>query len=592
MARLTYEQHDIPENVEDYNGVEKTRQEKQELYYTKAKEKDIVKYRLWLEQGCRCIYTGKMINIKNLFDDNAFDIEHTIPRSQSFDDSLANLTICDAHFNRTVKCNRIPAQLSNYEAILKRIQPWQDKIVQLKDNVEFWRAQSKRAQDKSRKDDCIRQRHLWQMELDYWQNKVERFTMTEVTSGFRNSQLVDTRIITKYSYHYLKTVFNRVEVQKGSVTANFRKMLGVQSIDEKKSRDKHSHHAIDATVLTLIPTAAKRDRMLELFYEIQEREKLCEETSYLENELKKEINSCCLGGNVSEIVPFIEDNILVNHVSKDQTLTPAKRKVRVRGKEVLVKNKQGELVNKWITGDSVRGQLHKDHFFGAIKDGNDDALMVIRVPITSFKNEDEFEKIVDLQVKTSIEKTIQKRKTEGKTFKTAIEKPMWLLDDNDCEIKEDRNGRKLSPIRHVRCKVAAGRGFFTKDKAIEIKRQTYPSRYEYKNMYYAQNDGNYLCLLYEGVKKGKVERRFRFLNYFDIVTLGIKDVDLLKNEPYFQVIEDKNVTLTLTAIIKAGTRVLMWSDSPEELIGLNEDGALVLRSEGRYMLTYADEISI
>lgn len=567
IVRLACDQHDIPENG---INIPETSKSKKRTEGVPVYKKDITKYRLWLEQGCRCLYTGKIINITNLFDDNAFDIEHTIPRSQSFDDSLANLTICDAHFNRTIKKNQIPTQLANYDDIKRRLQPWFDKVEQLKDNVEYWKAQSKRAQDKDRKDYCIRQRHLWQMELDYWQNKVNRFTMTEVTSGFRSNQLNDTRIITKYAYHYLKTVFNKVEVQKGSVTANFRKMLGVQSVDEKKDRDKHSHHAIDATILTLIPTAAQRDRMLELFYKIQEKKRFNENTSELERELEREIKNCGMSGNVSEIVPFIENNILVNHISKDQTLTPAKRKARVRGKEVLVKNNQGELVNKWITGDSIRGQLHKDHFFAAIKDGKDDAiLMVIRVPISSFKNEDELGKIVDLHVRTSIEKTIQKRKAEGKSFNTAIEEPMWLLDENGCEIKEDKNGRKLLPIRHVRCKVAAGRGFFTKDKAIEIKRQTYPSKYEYKNVYYAQNDGNYLCLLYEGVKKGKVERRFRFLNFFDVVNLGIKDAEEIRNESYFQTIEEKAFSLNLTAIIKAGTRVLMWSHSPEELIDMS-----------------------
>lgn len=567
MVRLACDQHDIPENGSIVPDVPKDRKR---IEVVPVYKKDITKYRLWLEQGCRCLYTGKIINITNLFDDNAFDIEHTIPRSQSFDDSLSNLTICDAYFNRTIKKNQIPTQLANYDDIKRRLRPWFDKVEQLKDNVEYWKAQSKRAQTKDRKDHCIRQKHLWQMELDYWQNKVDRFTMTDVTSGFRNNQLNDTRIITKYAYHYLKTVFNKVEVQKGSVTANFRKMLGVQSVYEKKSRDKHSHHAIDATILTLIPTAAQRDRMLELFYKIQEKKHFDEDTSELEWDLEKEIKSCGLSGNVSEIVPFIENNILVNHVSKDQTLTPAKRKARVRGKEIFMKNKQGEFVNKWIAGDSIRGQLHKDHFFAAIKDGKNDAiLMVIRVPISSFKNEDELGKIVDLHVRTSIEKTIQKRKAEGKSFNTAIEEPMWLLDENGREIKEDKNGRKLLPIRHVRCKVAAGRGFFTKDKAIEIKRQTYPSKYEYKNVYYAQNDGNYLCLLYEGVKKGKVERRFRFLNFFDVVNLGIKDAEEIRNESYFQTIEEKAFSLNLTAIIKAGTRVLMWLHSPEELIDMS-----------------------
>ena len=586
-ARFVCEQHDLLEVDIRRTKSHKELKEK-ELRY----KKDVTKYRLWVEQGCRCLYTGKIINITNLFDDNAFDIEHTIPRSQSFDDSLANLTICDASFNRTIKKNQIPTQLANYDDIKSRLQPWFDKVEQLKDNVEYWKSQSKRAQTKERKDNCIRQRHLWQMELDYWQNKVSRFTMTEVTSGFRNNQLNDTRIITKYAYHYLKTVFNKVEVQKGGVTANFRKMLGIQSVDEKKSRDKHSHHAIDATILTLIPTAAQRDRMLELFYKIQEKKRFGDNTSELERDLGKEIKNCGLSGNVSEIVPHIENNILVNHVSKDQTLTPAKRKARLRGKEVFVKNKQGELVNKWITGDSIRGQLHKDSFFGAIRypatdeneipktkdgrfeyvkdsEGKDVVSMVMRVPITSFTKEDELKKIIDPHVRGSIETNIRNRQSEGKSFKAAIEEHMWLLDGKGNEIKQDKNGRPLSPIRHVRCRVAAGRGYFTKDKAIEIKKQTYPSLYEYKNSYYAQNDGNYLCLLYEGVKKGKVERRFRFLNYFDMVQLGIKDAKEIKNEPYFQTIEENNDSLYLTAIIKAGTRILMWSNSPEELVGMS-----------------------
>jgi len=111
--------------------------------------------------------------------------------------------------------------------------------------------------------------------------------MTEVTSGFKHSQLNDTRLITKYAYHYLKSVFSKVEVQKGLVTADFRKMLGVQSADEKKDRDKHSHHAIDATILSLIPVAAKRDKILELFYKIQEEKKLYFNTEYLGERIAK-----------------------------------------------------------------------------------------------------------------------------------------------------------------------------------------------------------------------------------------------------------------------------------------------------------------
>ena len=587
----------------------------------KCKNDVVKKYRLWKEQNFRCVYTGRTISLSQLFSPNCVDFEHTIPRSISFDDSLANLTICDAHYNRAVKKNQIPTQLANYEqdangytAIMPRLQPWIDKVEQLKDNVAYWTAQSRKAQDKDRKDKCIRQRHLWQMELDYWQNKVDRFMMTEVTLGFRNSQLVDTRIITKYAYHYLKTVFNKVEVQKGEVTSKFGKILKVRNEDEKKSRDKHSHHAIDATILTMIPVAAKRDKMLELFYQIQEKKKLGEDTSSLRNELEKEVKSCGLGKNVSEIVHFIEESIMVNHVSQDQTLTPSHKRKRVRGKVIPKKDANGNVLyelnedgsfkldkfghrmpqaKEWITGDCIRGQLHKESFFGAIKypkkddngfpvkekkqfvyeigdDGNPNYTMVIRVEIKDFKNESDVSKIIDPYVRKSIEVTLAKRKSEKVSFDKAINEPMWLLDKNGNEIKFDKNERPLSPIRHVRCRVAAGRGYFTKDKAIEVKEQTYPSKYGYKNMYYAQNDGNYLCLLYEGVKKGKIERKYIFLNHFDLVSLGIKKVDEIRSEFYFQSVEDKNVTLDLTAVIKTGTRVLLWTNGPDELVGLNK----------------------
>ena len=578
VARFVCEQHDMLETVPVSQTKPKKELKEKDLGY----KKDVTKYRLWLEQGCRCLYTGKIINITNLFDDNAFDIEHTIPRSQSFDDSLANLTICDAHFNRTIKKNQIPAQLSNYQEILNRIQPWIDKVEQLKDNVEFWKAQSKRAQDKDRKDYCIRQRHLWQMELDYWQDKVSRFTMTEVTSGFRNNQLNDTRIITKYAYHYLKTVFNKVEVQKGSTTANFRKMLGIQSVDEKKDRDKHSHHAIDATVLTLVPTAAQRDRMLELFYKIQEKKRFDEDTTELERELKKEIKSCGLSGSVSEIVPFIESNILVNHVSKDQTLTPAKRKARVRGKEVLVTNTKGELVNKWITGDSIRGQLHGETFYGAITQGlkdengrlirnedgsivtNDNVFYVVRRILkyksnsadSGFTSWDDLEKNIVDKYLFSI---LKGQFPEGTSFKEACEKGIFMFKKNKEGIVDYSEECKVNKVRHIRC-------YTSVKNPLAIKHQTYLSDKTYKQQYYAEMGDLYVMCKYEDSLK--TEKEFRLFGLFDISEnrkMGFEDIPSR--------IENKkgNKTLFLCHQLKKGDILLLYENSQDELKDMDNE---------------------
>ncbi|MCR5453782.1 MAG: hypothetical protein K6F33_02190, partial [Bacteroidales bacterium] len=495
-VRLMVEQHEPkPEKKEEQSDKQKFERFK----------KDVTKYRLWAEQGCRCIYTGKFINITNLFDDNAFDIEHTIPRSKSFDDSLENLTVCDAHFNRAVKKNRIPSQLDNYQDILERIKPWKDKVERLNANVEFWKWRSKKAATKDSKDKCIRQRHLWQMELDYWKKKVERFEMKEITTGFRNSQLVDTRIITKYAYHYLKTVLNRVEVQKGNVTAVFRKMLGIQNVDEKKSRERHSHHAIDAAMLTLIPTAVQRDKMLELFYSIQENKKSGKDVSILERQLTLEMRKCGLNGNIKELVPAIENSILIQHSSKDQVLSPAHRRKRVRGKIVPKTDDAGNVLFEqnddgtfkldvnghkipqakyWLAGDCVRGQIHEESFYGAIRLGKiddngktlrrdadgkiiqGDTVYVIRRELKfkkndlegGFKNWDELEKVI---VDKALFKKIKSQFPEGTSFKDAFA---------EGGVK-DHNG---NTIRHVRCFVPSVKN------PLKIKRQTYLSKYDYK----------------------------------------------------------------------------------------------------------------
>lgn len=257
----------------------------------------------------------------------------------------------------------------------------------MKELIEFWKGESKKAAaGTDRKNQCVRQQHLWRMEYDYWNDKVSRFLMErdKVGEGFRNSQLVDTRIISKYAFHFLKTVFSKVEVQRGNMTANFRKAFGIQDIEEKKSRDKHSHHAIDATMLTLIPTNKKRDRMLELFYDIEEKKELLKgetnpekisELSYVIDKEEKEFGAwkkqCNIHG-VGEVAEFIEDNILIRHDSKDRTLTPTKKKIRVRGK--IKKDENGNV--RYMTGDAIRGQIHEETWLGAItqfetdEDGN------------------------------------------------------------------------------------------------------------------------------------------------------------------------------------------------------------------------------
>ena len=326
--RLFYEQnenHTLPPVIKvDEKGKRKRSAEKDEVIRWNGHGKKLIdKYRLWKEQGYQCLYTGKLIKLSDLFDENMTDFEHTIPRSQSFDNSLANLTVCYHDYNRTIKKNQIPTQLLNYSedydfggsigvctAIYPRLKAWQEKVERIKQQIDFWKTKSKKAADKTRKDDAIRQRHLWQMELNYWQNKLNRFTITEITTGFKNSQKIDTQLISKYAFHYLKSYFDKVDVQKGSITAEFRKLYQLQSSDEKKDRSKHSHHAKDAAVLTLIPIAAQRDLILEKYYQVKEENP---KATYTIEPYK---------GFKREFVWGIDDQVLINNITNNQELTP------------------------------------------------------------------------------------------------------------------------------------------------------------------------------------------------------------------------------------------------------------------------------
>ncbi|MEN9548001.1 MAG: hypothetical protein RIR12_592 [Bacteroidota bacterium] len=566
--RLWYEQNGeegippITDLKKEVKGVRWTDAKKDSYKQIAAQKSMIDKYRLWIEQECRCIYTGKIINITDLFNDNVIDFEHTIPRSISFDNSLANQTVCYADYNRTIKKNNIPYQLLDYDKIVERIDKWKEKVERIKQQIDFWKTKSKKASEKSWKDDAIRQRHLWQMELDYWKNKVDRFTMKEVTIGFKNSQKVDTQLISKYAFHYLKTYFEKVDVQKGSITAEFRKIYKLQTPDEKKDRSRHSHHAKDAAVLTLIPLAAKRDEILKTYYEYREQRK----ENYTIEPYK---------GFKREFVWNIDDSVFINNVSNNQSLTTAKRKIRKRGKEQYI---PGTNKPMWATGDCIRGQLHQETFYGAIKPakrdekGNiikdekgemmleDKIRYVVRVPFQykkdsntpGFKTLDEILKqVVDFGLKQQIEKQVK----DAGGLKEAFEKKMYLL---------DKNGKPHgNPIRHIRVWASVS-------EPLKIKKQTNLSKAEYKQHYYAGNTSNSYFAIYLG--EGKKDFDFRNLleTAHALSTSNIKKpVELFSSHTTITKAK-KETQVPLVYILESGMKVIFKKDEQEILQDIPE----------------------
>ncbi|RTL51490.1 MAG: hypothetical protein EKK39_07715 [Sphingobacteriales bacterium] len=552
---------------------------KKEIWVKLKKAKDNIteKYMLWKEQQCFCIYTGKPIKITDLFKETVIDVEHTIPRSISFDNSLANKTVCFADYNRNIKKNQIPTELPNYDAIEKRIEKWKQKVKELEMRVEFWKGKSKRAATLEYKNSAIREKHLWQFELDYWKNKVERFTMKEVKPGFKNNQLKDTQIISKYAMHYLKSYFNQVEVQKGEVTAQFRKIFDVQETGTEKDRSKHSHHAKDAMVLSVIPVAAIRDKMLELWYTIKEEELLLKSDTEPNKlaiqekikQLKLELDDFKIRMKpkaFNNAIKQLDETILNNNIARNRSIVPASKKIHFKGKTFIAK------------GDAIRGELHEANLYGKIQmvarendipirdqNGNwkflenDEAFKIVR------RNEVDENLNIDTIVDPSIKKIIKAQMGERSLAATLSEDGgVYML---------NKEGKRVHKIRHVRCFESSV------TNPIAVRKHDISSNKEHKNYYWAKNGENVLCALYQKIikdKKGneKIERELEIISLMDLAQLvrsneikNIDDVELYKTDKKTGklIIDEDGIKEKPYAILKPGMKVIFYEKDIDEL---------------------------
>lgn len=549
----------------------------EEIYkQVRALKEDVQKYRLWKEQQCQCMYTGKFINLTDLFDPTVTQFAHTFPRSASFDNSLANLTVSDAYYNMNVQKDRIPTQLENYKvdwkdpvsgnlykAIEPRLKNWINKRDLLKERIEDNKAQTKKAKargDVERKNDLIKIRRLLELDFEYWDKKVKTFTLEEIPQWWKNSQLVDTQIITKYARAYMKSLFNKVEVQKASVVSEFKKIYQLKG-DEQKDRSRHSHHAMDAAVLTLIPGSAKREEILKQYYESLDKKDLGKSKEIYHTKPYPVFN-------IAHITS-IDENVLINHVNRDRTLIPTYKKMRKRGRVQLTADGK-EIV---LQGDSIRGQLHDETFLGAIKvpDRNKDGYAIKKDgKYLVMKNKKTGEDEIWIVVRKPIEEVdIEKHIVVDELLKLHIKRQLENGTIGSIAEATDFHGKRL---RHLRCafKVGRGQGHLTPEKAIELKAHSHPPQQEHKQFVLVKNstEGNYLYLLYEKEENNKPNREARIITLFEF-----------RNEYRFSTIKEiwNDVALNKTEeglplkhVLKVGQKAIFYALSKDELKDLDE----------------------
>ncbi len=487
-------------------------------------EDDILKYQLWQEQKCRCLYTGDEISICDFIGANPrYDIEHTIPRSRGGDNSQMNKTLCECDFNRRVKRDKLPAQLSNHAEIMARIEElgWEKDIAKLETLIEACKRRAKSALTKSAKDSAIRDRHYLRMKLDYLYGKLKRFTMEEVPEGFTNRQGVDIGIIGRYAKLYLETVFHRVFTVKGATTADFRKMWGLQEEYSKKERVNHVHHCIDAITIACIGSGAymkwaQFQRDTERYYWHRDTRPIVDKP----------------WPTFTEDVKAVADELLISHHTANNLPKHSRKKLRIRG--VVQLNAEGK--PKYVQGDTARGSLHMQTFYGAIK-RDDEVRYVVRKSLDSLQPTD-VDKIVDDAVRECVKAAIER---EG--FKEAISKPICF---------NEAKGVYIKKVRIYTPSVTS---------PIHLKRHRDESRFEYKRSYHVANDGNYCMAIYEGEDaKGRIKRSFQIVNNLEAAKFYNG-----KTGRYDLVPQSDASDYPLKWILRMGTMVLFYEKSADEL---------------------------
>ncbi|MCB5955766.1 type II CRISPR RNA-guided endonuclease Cas9 [Enterococcus sp. CWB-B31] len=184
------------------------------------------KIRLWYQQEGKCLYSGKTIVADELFaNSNAYEIDHIIPQSVSFDDSLNNKVLCFSSMNQEKEKQTPFGFMQNGSG-----QGFETFKMMIKGNK---RLSANKRRNLLFTDDLMN---------------------IETRKRFISRNLVDTRYASRVILNELQQFVNnkdltaKVTVVRGKFTSTLRTHWKIY-----KTRETHHHHAVDAAVIAVSP---------------------------------------------------------------------------------------------------------------------------------------------------------------------------------------------------------------------------------------------------------------------------------------------------------------------------------------------------
>lgn len=332
-------------------------------YGTPTKNR-IQKYKLWEEANYECIYCGKQIGLANLFSDGEAEIEHIIPRSVLYDDSMSNKT-CACR-----SCNKAKNNRAAMDWVLTQTEEFQTKYF-------------------NRLEELVAKKSL--------SNGKRQRLMTlfkDIPEDFIERHLRLTQYISRKATEILKDGIRYVWSSEGSVTSTLRHLWGydkvledlnferyksmgetqtvlvkrgsaeqeVERIKDWNKRKDHRHHAIDALVVAC--TRQSYIQRLNRLSSEEDRHSMLSElgSSYAPSkEERMQLLDKWLTAQPHFSVQAVRDyvrGILVSFRPDRRTYTKSRNKVKIKGR---VSMQTGIL--------TPRGALSEETIYGAIQVG-------------------------------------------------------------------------------------------------------------------------------------------------------------------------------------------------------------------------------
>lgn len=216
---------------------------------SEVKGSQIERYKLYMEQEGKCLYSGRELDLEMVLDtkSHAYEVDHIIPYSLILDNTLANKALVCGNENQA-KGQQTPLMYlkgEKKEAFIERV-----------------KAEKKRTSHpiSNKKYDYLMLAILYGKEAK------------EILTGWKSRNINDTRYITKYVVGLIKNHLQfagekaRVFGIRGHITSRFRKeWLGKNTWgSDEKCRANYLNHAADAIVLANL---SKMDVEIAMDYE-------------------------------------------------------------------------------------------------------------------------------------------------------------------------------------------------------------------------------------------------------------------------------------------------------------------------------------